>query len=296
LRILNLSYNRLTAIPESLLELEGLQFVGLKSNQLNSLPLGLWRIRNLDDVELEGNPWAEEWREIVKNDVPTIFDFCRKRDTITVFCSHAEADYHSKLIQIEQIAQYLGDQEEIYRVYYSEEAIQGGMEFEEFMRTYVPISQIVIFFATEHSLKSKPCQFELQLALDNQIPIIPVLGPKLKWADLNQITLQEPTGDPFHLAEVKGLPYDKSISTFGVELYKHIYELKRTSNVFDKAQIPIDQFKLDFAELFSDFIKSSTYNKLIKERFNEIRALYTKFKNDAISFPSFAKSLFEMLE
>ncbi len=296
LKVLNLSYNQLSVMPESLLELEGIQFIGLKRNQLKSLPLGLWRMRSLEDIELEGNPWEGEWDEVVKNDVPTIFDFCRKRDTITVFCSHAEADFHSNLIKIEKIAKYLRDQEEIYKVYYSEEAIQGGMSFEEFMRKNVPISHALLFFATKKSLKSKPCQFELQLALDNQIPIIPILGPNLKWDNLNQISLSEPTGEPFQLAEVKGLNYLDNVPAFGAELYQHIHELKRAINLFDKEEMRIDQVKLEFAELFTDFIKSSDYNKQFKENFDRIAELFVNFKKGSISFPTLVKNLFEIIE
>ncbi|MFX1296211.1 MAG: GTP-binding protein [Promethearchaeota archaeon] len=296
LEILNLSYNQLTSFPEVILNLKSLQFIGLRSNQLTELPMGLWHLNNLEDIQLGGNPWKGDWKEIVKNDVPTIFDYCRKHDNITIFCSHAEADFHSHLIEIEKIARLLSEQEEIYKVYYSEEAIQGGMNFEEFMRKYVPISHVLIFFATKNSLKSKPCQFELQIALDNQIPIIPILGPHLGWSDLNQVALLEPTGEHFQLAEVKGLPYLDNISVFSAELYKHIYDLKRTINLFDKEQIQIDQFKLEFAEFFTDFIKSNTYNIFIKENFNKIRTIFMKFKQGSISFPMLVKKLFEILD
>ncbi len=296
LEILNLSFNQLTIFPETLLNLTSLQFIGLRNNQLTKLSTGLWKLKQLKDIQSLGNPWDEDWKEIVKNDVPTILDFCRKHDTITVFCSHAEADVHSNLIEIKKLAKYLGEQEEIYKVYYSEEAIQGGMEFEEFMRTYVPISQVLLFFATEKSLNSTPCQFELQLALDNQIPIIPILGPNLKWQDLNQIALNEPTGEPFHLAEVKGLNYFDKVRVFGAELYAHIHELKRALNLFDKGQIQIDQLKLELIELFTGYFKSNEYNSLIKDNFNVIKEIFLKYKRGSLPFQALARKLFEILE
>ena len=79
-------------------------------------------------------------------------------------------------------------------------------------------------------------------------------------------------------------------------LYQHIYELKRTINLFDKEEMRIDQVKLEFAELFTDFIKSSDYNKLFKENFEKITELFVNFKKDSISFPTLVKNLFEILE
>ena len=66
--------------------------------------------------------------------------------------------------------------------------------------------------------------------------------------------------------------------------------------MFDKEQMRIDQFKLEFAELFTDFIKSNDYNKFFKENFNQIKEIFTKFKKESISFPTLVKKLFEIFE
>ncbi|MFX0065164.1 MAG: GTP-binding protein [Candidatus Hermodarchaeota archaeon] len=295
LQLLNLSYNHLSVFPEAILSLKALQFIGLANNNLTKLPMSLWRLENLEEIQLDGNPWESDWKNIVNNTVEVLFDYCRKHDTITVFCSHAEADYHSGWIKLEQIANYLVDQEEIYQVYYSEEAIQGGMNFEEFMRKYVPASHLVVFFATRQSLKSVPCKLELQLAIDNQIPIISILGPRLKWQDLNRIKLVEPTGEPFQLANVKGLTYTDDVEVLGAELYKHIYEFKRSINLYNKDQIRIDQFKLEFAELLNDFIKSKDYNDTINEHYPRIKELYSQLKTDKILLPQFIQKIFELI-
>ncbi|MFX1255417.1 MAG: leucine-rich repeat domain-containing protein [Promethearchaeota archaeon] len=295
LQLLNLSYNHLSFFPESVLSLKTLQFIGLANNNLTKLPMSLWRLTNLEEIQLDGNPWDGEWKEVASNTIEVLFDYCRKHDTITIFCSHAEADYHSGRVKLEQIANYLVDQEEIYQVYYSEEAIQGGMNFEEFMRKYVPVSHLLVFFATKQSLKSGPCKLELQLAIDNQIPIIPILDPSLKWQDLNRIKLTEPTGESFQLAKVKGLTYKDDIAVFGAELYKHIYEFKRSINLYNKEQIRIDQFKLAFAELLNDFIKSKDYNDIITKNYPSIRELYNQFKTNKISFPQLTQKIFELI-
>jgi small GTP-binding protein len=293
LEVLNLSYNQLAYFPDSFLNLEQLEFLGIQSNRLTELPMKLWHLKNLDDIQLDGNPWEGEWKEVVKNTVPEIFNYCRKHDAITVFCSHAEVDYHNNLINIPKISQYLYDQEEIYKVYYSEEAILGGMNFEEFMRKYVPLSHVLLFFATENSLHSKPCKFELQLALDNQIPIIPILGPKLKWENLNQISLMKSGGETLQLGGIKGVQYLSDISTFGKKLYNHIYELKQKINLFDKEEMIIDQLIMEFAEYFNDFIKSNEFHSIIKSNYNEMKEVITKFKNQSISFSNLVENIFK---
>lgn len=292
LELLNLSYNQLPYLPDPILSLKQLKFLGLNSNRLTGLPMKLWHLKNLNDIHLDGNPWEGEWKEAVKNNLSEIFNYCRKHDTITVFCSHAEADYHNKLINIPEISQYLIKQEEIFKVFYSEEAILGGMNFEEFMRKYVPLSHVILFFATENSLNSKPCKFELQLALNNQIPIIPILTPKLKWEDLNQISLLKSTGEPLQLGEIKGVQYLSEISAFGKELYSHIYELKREINLYDKEEMLLDQLKLEFVELFNKFIKSDEFHSVIKRNYNQIKEILSKFKNQSITFSKLVNNIF----
>ncbi|MFX1487680.1 MAG: GTP-binding protein [Promethearchaeota archaeon] len=295
LEILNLSYNQLPNLPDSIMNLEKIQFLGLTSNRLTGLPMKLWHLKSLNEIHLDGNPWEGEWTQVVKNNIAEIFDYCRRHDAITVFCSHAEKDFESNLINILDTSKFLSEQEEIYKVYYSEEAIQGGMNFIEFMRKYVPLSHILLFFATENSLQSDPCKFELQLALDNQIPIIPILGPNLTWESLNQISLINSTGEPFQLGEIKGIPYLNDISIFGEDLYNHIYELKREINLFDKEEMQIDKFKLEFAELFNDFLKSNEFHNLLKNRFEEVKRSLSEYKNQTISFSYLAKTIFETL-
>ncbi len=253
LEILSLSYNQLPSLPDSITYLEQLQFLGLTSNRLTRLPMKLWHLKNLDEIHLDGNPWEGEWKQVVKNNVSEIFDYCRRHDAITVFCSHAEADFQSNMINIPDTSRYLSEQEEIYKVYYSEEAIQGGMNFIDFMRKYVPLSHILLFFATQNSLISNPCKFELQLALDNQIPIIPILGPKLKWENLNQISLFNSTGEPFQLGEIKGILYQNDSLGFGEELYTHIYELKHNINLFDKEEMQIESLSWNLQNFLTIF-------------------------------------------
>jgi hypothetical protein len=47
--------------------------------------------------------------------------------------------------------------------------------------------QILLFFATENSIKSNRCAFELEIARNNNISVIPCLNNKISWLKLNQL-------------------------------------------------------------------------------------------------------------
>jgi len=58
----------------------------------------------------------------------------------------------------------------------------------------------------------------------------------------------------------------------------------------------IDKFKLEFAELFNDFIKSNEFHFLLKSKFDDIKKNLSQFKNQSITFPHLAKNVFEAFE
>jgi hypothetical protein len=67
-------------------------------------------------------------------------------------------------------------------------------------------------------------------------------------------------------------------------------------NLFDKGQIQLDQLKIDFVELFTDFFKSSEFDSLIKINFNVLKEVFLKYKTGSLSFQALAKKIFEVFE
>ncbi|MFX1293884.1 MAG: TIR domain-containing protein [Promethearchaeota archaeon] len=283
----------LTALPESIGNLKSLSTLNLEDSNFKEIPPMLYSLKSLSSLKLDGNPLNQEELGIAISPISVIQEYLKKKAAIRVFLSHAEADYHNKLIKIKEIAEFLEGQKEIYNAYYSEEDLQG--EFDDFMRKYVPKSQILLFFATKNSLKSNPCKLELQLALDNRLQIIPILGEGLNWPDLNTIKLYEPSGDLFQLAGVKGLPYSDDFTNFSENLYDFICKLKQNIDLFDKEEALINQFQLDLVELINSYIKSQEYQNLLRNNFKEIYEFYKKFKEKTINNLEFLEIIFHKL-
>ncbi len=294
LEILDLSncYS-LSSLPESLGNLQALKTLNLENCDLEEIPPMLHSLNSLESLNLEENPLSEEELGISISPIPVILDYLKKKVAIRVFLSHAEADYHSKLIKIKEISQYLESQNEVYKAYYSEQDLQGN--FDEFMRKNVPNCQVLLFFATENSLESQPCRLELQLAIDNGLQIIPILGPKLDWSALNKIELSDESGYKFQLSNVKGLPYSDNFNRFSKDLYDFIYKLKRSIDLFDKELIQVDQFHLEFAEIINSYIKTQEYRSKLKSKFTEISKLYKRFKDNYIDHSEFIEKVFQKI-
>ncbi|MFX1296209.1 MAG: leucine-rich repeat domain-containing protein, partial [Promethearchaeota archaeon] len=294
LQQLSLKYNELINLPESFGNLKFLEKLLLRANKFIVIPSSIWPLESLKTLELNGNPLEGEDRDIAKRKIKTILEFCRRKATLHVFLSHAEQDYHNETIKIKKISKFLESKDEIYSVYYSERDLQGN--FEEFMRKNVPLCQILLFFATENSLKSKPCKLELQLAIDNSLQIIPILYGNLNWEDLNKIELYDKLGNIFNLSNVKGLPYLDDFQKFSNDIYEYICKLKRSKNLFDTKQARIDQFLLDFAKIFNLFTKSNKYKALVKKEFNKIEELQRKFKDNLIGELNYLRNIFHILK
>ncbi|MFX0093662.1 MAG: TIR domain-containing protein [Candidatus Hodarchaeota archaeon] len=293
LEILDLGYcYTLEALPESIGGLLALETLNLEHCDLEEIPPALHSLKNLNSLNLEGNPLSKEEQGIAISPISIIREYLKEKAAIRVFLSHAEADYQNKIIKIKEIAEFLEAQKEVYKAYYSEEDLQGN--FEVFMRTNVPKCQILLFFATPTSLKSEPCKLELQLAIDNDIQIIPILESKLQWPNLDKIELRDKSGEKFQLSEVKGLFYQDNTGFFQ-NLYEFICKLKRNIDLFDKEQIRINQFQLDFAEVISSYIKTQEFKSKLKTNFTEIIKIYERFKRNSIEHPEFIERVFQKL-
>ena len=123
---------------------------------------------------------------MANRDIPSIREFCRQKATINVFISHSVSDFD--YYKIENISDYLQNQEEINKAYYCEEDLKGNID--KFMKKTVPKCQIMLFVGTQNSIfDSEDCSFELFLARKHKIPIIPIKGIDVSWDDLASIGL-----------------------------------------------------------------------------------------------------------
>lgn len=139
------------------------------------------------------------------------------RRGIRIFISHAVDDYNR--YRINEIAQFLENQKGIRYVFYCESDLTGNID--AWMAKTVPRCQLLLFISTEKSLNSVDCTTELNLARDNELTIIPVLGVGLSWGDLEKLNVHREIGaafDPMEFEEFCSKLYQQ------IQIYKKSLE------------------------------------------------------------------------
>ena len=105
------------------------------------------------------------------------------RPGINIFISHKIDEFEK--YKIEQLARYLEKNKEISKVFFSEKEIHGDID--DWMEKNVPLCQVLMYVATKKSLKSEGCHHEIQVALENDLEILPIVGEDIELSDLKQL-------------------------------------------------------------------------------------------------------------
>ena len=153
------------------------------------------------------------------------------------------------------------------------------VDINKFMEENIPKCHILLFLASENSVKSEACLYELELAWKNNLGIIQIKNETLTWQDLD---LRESNVKEIKLHTKVGLEYNSSgFDNFCNNLYQNMQKYKREVNLFAKEDLEIDESKLRFKNLilemttenprFRDFIKNN------EELFNDIPADFRTF-------------------
>ena len=265
---LNLSGNNLTNLPTTLKNLDNLIELQLSNNKFSQLPLWIWKLKNLKKMffsNQDRNPWQGEWKEVVTRDLMAIKEFCREKDTLKVFISHAVVDFKSH--KIKELSDFLETQKNVYQAYFCEEDLRGNID--EFMNLIVPRCQVVIFIGTQQSIyHSVDCKHEIELARKHGLTILSVKGNNVEWSEF----------------EIMGLSTDSSI-VFSEENFKIYCEL--IQNHLDQIHEDIEKKEMGDINLEKSVeeIYTIIFNYLDSPRFKEI------YRNDQNDFESFKLEL-----
>jgi hypothetical protein len=117
----------------------------------------------------------------------------RLKRGLKIFISHSVEDFNS--YRIEDIANFLKIQKKIGHVYFCEADLIGNID--KWMKKSIHRSQVLVFISTQNSLKSRDSRFELNLARENELHVIPILGVELDWEDLEELNLHREFGSTF---------------------------------------------------------------------------------------------------
>ena len=268
LKKLNLSDNKLTNLPSSLKSLKNLTELDIHDNKFSQLPLWLWRLKKLEYFYLinDKNPWQAEWREVITRDLNEIKEFCREKDTLKVFISHAVIDFDTH--KIKELSDFLEAQEIIYQAYYCEEDLRGNID--EFMNLVIPQCQVLIFIGTKQSIyNSIDCMHELELARKYGLTIIPVKGRDIEWSDFETVALNI---DGFEFLEEDFNAYCKEIQNKLNQIHD---EIEQKGNL----NITLNQNIEEIQNILSDYIESHQFEELYRSAQNEFESFKLELAN-----------------
>ena len=138
----------------------------------------------------------------------------RLKRGLRVFISHSVEDFNR--YRIEDIANFLRMQKKIGHVYFCEAHLTGNID--KWMKKTIQKSQVLTFISTQNSLSSKDSIFELNLARENELHLIPILGVGLQWDDLEKLDLHREFGLTYTPME-----FEKFLD----ELYQYILKYRK---------------------------------------------------------------------
>lgn len=275
LKKLNINANNLRSLPETISNCQSLEFLSATTNRLRNLPAPFWRLKNLNTLRLSSYGWEGDWMEIpsLNNSILKIKEFCRQRDAIRVFISHAAEDYEP--YRIAEIAQFLEDQpeREIYKAYFFERDMEEEGNIEDFMVYIIPTCQILIIIATENLKNSPACQQEIDLAQKYGVKIIPILGLGLEWEDplLSELGLDEEVGIRYSDLEFK---------KFCTDFYKKVIKYKKAKNVFEGK---FEQQISKLIRIFKNLIQTVNNQEKLKSNSPQLELLIKEYEDESIS-------------
>ncbi|MHA1193176.1 MAG: leucine-rich repeat domain-containing protein [Promethearchaeota archaeon] len=278
---LDLSNNNLASLPDSISNLSLLEKLVLVENDLTILPESFWKLKNLRTIDLSGNKWKGEWKEMEKNDIPTVLKLSRKLNGINIFISHAWVDQEK--YRIIDLKRYLEDKILIHEVDVCEEDLVGDIW--EFMAENVPKSHLLLFIATDNSKTSSACLYELSLAKKYGVKILPIKEINDNWEKFNRLDLNEYNQDFIDLSTLGGLEFDFNIDNIDEfsSIYEYIRENESELKSFKKKKELIEKATLNIKDTIFNFIKSIEFRENLKKNYKEFENIFQEESNNQIS-------------
>jgi Leucine-rich repeat (LRR) protein/DNA-directed RNA polymerase subunit RPC12/RpoP len=247
LRQLHLNNNQLSTLPESIGNLTALNSFSIADNQFTQIPTHLWSLKNLGFFNVKNNPLSQEEAFLALKTADVIIEYLRKKTTINIFISHTVADFEP--YQLKKLANFLSQQKTIAKVFICEEDLIGNID--EWMVESVPKAQLVLFLATQNSVyHSRDCRFELDLANQFSIPVLPIKGFDVEWKDVLMLNLSQEFGLTF---------YKDRFEEFCAKLNLFITDLRQEIDLLDEEERSLGlskayhSFQVMYAELETRF-------------------------------------------
>lgn len=308
LEILNLQNNKLTILPESISNLKSLQVLDLTNNMLTTLPESITKLRSLQKINLYSNRWVGEWADIGlgvggNKDPSKIFSTIRKLYGMNIFISHAWVDqYRYQILELNRYLEkdvltheYKFNLNIIHDVYICETDVIDDIW--DFMTENAPKSHLLLFIATNNSIASVACRYELFLANKFKIEILPIKGKDIKWEDLSKIELLDRNNQPQGILDISD-PKEK----FEFEGENFIEIHKKLSNylITHESELKKDKKGIEGFEttkkIILNIINSDEFRDLVKPNIESFEQLYQELFNEQISNSGYYSKLGEIFK
>ncbi|MFX1311762.1 MAG: leucine-rich repeat domain-containing protein [Promethearchaeota archaeon] len=286
LKELFLQQNPLAFLPDSFGALTSLEYLNLNQCKFEKIPSAVRTMSNLTTLYLNENSLVSEDVEMIKNEIPTIQEFLRKRADIHIFLSYAIEPATTMLIP--KIAKWLEQQDEIYKVWYYERDIMGDIDGET--ERIISSSQIFLFLATKRSIHPESdSRFEIAKAKKNMVEIIPIKTREVGWGDLAEVGLDRQLGK--ELMETEGPVFE----TFRQELYDYILQYKREHDLFDPEKRELDIIKTEIQEHYLRFEENELFDRRIVENIEGFKSIDEEFETKKAPEIEIYSKLFDLL-
>jgi len=234
----------------------------------------MWRIKNLEVIVIENNPWNDDWKEISGLGRDNILIFCRKREPINILLILGKSD--EEQLNFEDLRSFLTSREEISQL----------TSFKELTLDNAPSKipnldefHLVLFYASQNSLfNSMIFKDMIKLVKELGIQVIPIKDSDVAWGDLAEVELSRELG----LEHTK-----EAFHQFCEELYKYIIDFKHSVDLIDREQGKFDKSLLEFRTIMKEYINKSEFKDLIIRYIDYFNNILNQYKSGDISQSEF---------
>ena len=234
----------------------------------------MWKMKHLHLIEIENNPWNDNWKEISGLGIDDILMFCRKREPIKILLILARND--ETQFNVEELSSFLTIREEISQLTRFNELSVENASSKSLSLDNV---HLVLFYASQDSLfKSTLFKDMIRLVKEKGIQVIPIKGSNVSWGNLAEV----------ELSRELGLEYTKDVfHQFCEDLYAYILDFKHSVDLIDREQGKFDKSLLEFRTIMKEHINKSEFKNLVTQRMDKYTHILNQYKNGEISQEEF---------
>jgi GR25 family glycosyltransferase involved in LPS biosynthesis len=181
------------------------------------------------------------------------------KNALKVFISYAEEDYDR--FKIEELADSILKTKKVELAFYYKKDMKGDIV--SWMEKTVALCQIFLFIASDSSLNSKGCAYELYNAKSHDVSIIPILGTNIEFEQLKSFNNKEYSFGKMHF-QLENLDLHKRFGVKAPQDATGSIDVEQLKLVINK------EFEFDLDKVRVEFKKSAITNVITVERNIEV--------------------------